>query len=235
SFFTDSCHGNTHRVDYGAAAHTRWCILSGCNNISGIFNGSCLQQGRPVKLLKRPGHPFSWQCQYICTRIDQYPRNLWEAQIVAGLHANLQSVEFQELWRFNFTGCDPLGFLVAKGVIEMHFSIGCNNFTAVNTDQGIKIFPAPAGSLTPAMSAMFLAALSLRKAVTDSPSSSSALSTNVRSNTRFVNVAYSGKTASWAPWSAAEETNFWIVAMFSALSVVGAYWTTATWRLMDVP
>src|SRR5699024_6385923 len=70
--------------------------------------------------------------------IDQYPRNLWEAQIVAGLHANLQSVEFQELWRFNFTGCDPLGFLVAKGVIEMHFSIGCNNFTAVNTDQGIK-------------------------------------------------------------------------------------------------
>src|SRR5690625_2282836 len=54
------------------------------------------------------------------------------------LFRSLQSVEFQELWRFNFTGCDPLGFLVAKGVIEMHFSIGCNNFTAVNTDQGIK-------------------------------------------------------------------------------------------------
>src|SRR5699024_9860463 len=37
-----------------------------------------------------------------------------------------------------FTGCDPLGLLVAKGVIEMHFSIGCNNLTVVNTDQGIK-------------------------------------------------------------------------------------------------
>src|SRR5699024_10440648 len=158
-------------------------------------------------------HPFSWQCQYICTRIDQYPRNLWEAQIVAGLHANLQSVEFQELWRFNFTGCDPLGFLVAKGVIEMHFRYVCTISPLLIPTRVLKIFPAPAGSLTLAMSAMFLAALSLRKAVTDSPSSSSALSTNVRSNTRFVNVAYSGKTASWAPWSAAEETNFWIVAM----------------------
>src|SRR6185312_3384512 len=74
----------------------------------------------------------------VCSRVDDAPRDLGKADVVAGLHADCEPAQGKGLRLVDDAGHDPVGLALPESVVEVELALLSDKIaTLIDGDEGI--------------------------------------------------------------------------------------------------